>query len=661
MVVCYDLPGNRSSTRPHWHSAVEMALVLQNPLIVIEGGVSRQVAEGDVSLINSDVVHTTRARDARQSKGLVVLLSIEMLKTACPDFEGSRLVIPPQGDTRQRIIGVLTEIYQCKQQSRPYSQALTNALLWKLVWYLLDGCLVKGEESRSAAQKEDYLARQALSYIEQHFKEELSLSQLAAHVGLQENYFCRYFRKYVGMSFGQYLAQVRLRYALAWQASIVREYARPDQFVTHNLDFNWTGYSNGIQSEVDHDRVAECLDIAGCDIYHPTQASLTGIEIAQSGDQTRSLKNAPYLVLETEAQGFPSWTPFPGQLRLQAISHLASGAEMVEYWHWHSIHNSMETYWKGLLSHDFKPSAIYQEAKTVGREFAKLSGALNGLHKENKVAILVSNIALTSLKYFPISGGMFGGNIDYNSVVRWMYQTLYHMNVGVDFIYADSLPEGADLSKYSLICIPALYAAPESLLRTLLSYEEKGGTLLATFKTAFADENIKVYHDEAPHILSQAFGLSYSQFTVPENVTLDGIGGGEAAINWMELLIPENGTEVLSHYDHPYWKAYAAVTRAKYGNGQGYYIGCHAGEKVLAALMTEVLKTAGVDTPFAGSPVTVRQSVDSEGRKVTFLLNYSMQPVNVTVPASVNLLTDEQYPDGAGVTLPDWGYLIIRE
>ena len=100
MVVCYDLPGNRSSTRPHWHSAVEMALVLQNPLIVIEGGVSRQVAEGDVSLINSDVVHTTRARDAGQSKGLVVLLSIEMLKTACPDFEGSRLVIPPQGDTR---------------------------------------------------------------------------------------------------------------------------------------------------------------------------------------------------------------------------------------------------------------------------------------------------------------------------------------------------------------------------------------------------------------------------------------------------------------------------------------------------------------------------------------------------------------------------------
>ena len=35
-------------------------------------------------------------------------------------------------------------------------------------------------------------------------------------VGLQENYFCRYFKKYVGLSYTQYLARVRLRNALAY-------------------------------------------------------------------------------------------------------------------------------------------------------------------------------------------------------------------------------------------------------------------------------------------------------------------------------------------------------------------------------------------------------------------------------------------------------------
>ena len=71
------------------------------------------------------------------------------------------------------------------------------------------------------------------------------------------------------------------------------------------------------------------------------------------GDFTRSMKRAPYLVTETNAQtiGWDAkgqFPPFDGQLRLQAWAHVASGAHMVEYWHWHSLHYGQETYWKGL-------------------------------------------------------------------------------------------------------------------------------------------------------------------------------------------------------------------------------------------------------------------------------------------------------------------------
>ncbi len=48
------------------------------------------------------------------------------------------------------------------------------------------------------------------------------------------------------------------------------------------------------------------------DIYHPTQDELTGAEIAFGGDSTRSLKEDNYFVLETEAQGYPGWTPYDG-------------------------------------------------------------------------------------------------------------------------------------------------------------------------------------------------------------------------------------------------------------------------------------------------------------------------------------------------------------
>ena len=40
-----------------------------------------------------------------------------------------------------------------------------------------------------------------------------------------------------------------------------------------------------------------------------------------------------------------------------------------------------------------------------------------------------------------------------------------------------------------------------------------GGTLVVTFKSGFANENVKVHADAQPHILKDALGISYDQFT----------------------------------------------------------------------------------------------------------------------------------------------------
>jgi len=88
----------------------------------------------------------------------------------------------------------------------------------------------------------------------------------------------------LGSAFDRFRRSQVSRY-LAWQAGIVREYAREDQFVTHNFDFDWgPGWSYGVQPAVDHFEAAECLDVAGVDIYHPTEDDLTGKEIAFGGD-----------------------------------------------------------------------------------------------------------------------------------------------------------------------------------------------------------------------------------------------------------------------------------------------------------------------------------------------------------------------------------------
>jgi len=120
------------------------------------------------------------------------------------------------------------------------------------------------------------------------------------------------------------------------------------------------------------------------------------------------------------------------------------------------------------------------------------------LKKQNDVAVLISNEALTALKWFGIDAmAADNGQVSYNDVVRWMYDTLYKMNVECDFIW----PESENLSKYKMIVVPALYAAPDELLIRLEKYVQEGGVLAATFKTAFANENVKISHEIQPHIL----------------------------------------------------------------------------------------------------------------------------------------------------------------
>jgi beta-galactosidase len=450
---------------------------------------------------------------------------------------------------------------------------------------------------------------------------------------------------------------------LAWQVTLVKEYSKKTQFVTHNFDYEWRGFSFGIQPDVDHFAAAKTLDIAGADIYHNTQDDLTGIEISFGGDVARSMKGGKnYFIIETEAQGFPQWTPYPNQLRLQAFSHLASGANMVSYWHWHSIHNSAETYWKGLLSHDFEPNPTYNEAKTIGKDFDRLSDKLINLKKTNDVAILFSNEALSAFNAFSFG---WGAKENYNDILRPMYDALYKMNVGTDFID----PLVVDFSKYKMIIVPALYAASDDLLNKLNGYVKNGGHVVYTFKSGFSDENVKVRSTVQPGIINEACGMSYSQFTIPKNVSLKDdpykVGAEQNKVQtWMELITPTTA-KVLAYYNHLEWGRYAAITQNEYGKGVATYIGCMTN----AALNEKILKQALVKANLWGIhqelvfPLIAKTGVNQNGKKIHYYFNYSAKPTSFIYrqKSGIELLLNKAVAQNSALDLEVWGVKIVEE
>ncbi|MET3558480.1 beta-galactosidase [Streptococcus rupicaprae] len=447
---------------------------------------------------------------------------------------------------------------------------------------------------------------------------------------------------------------------LQWQADIVAEYTQDDQFITQNFDFEWRGYSYGVQPDVNHFKAAKAITVAGCDIYHPTQDELTGMEIAFGGDSTRNLKKDNYLVLETQAQGFPAWTPFKNQLRLQAYSHLSSGANAVMYWHWHSIHNSAESYWKGLLSHDFRENDTYYESKKIGQELKALSPKLVNLKKSNRVALLVSNEALTGLKWFPIDmNAAFQSTLTYNDVVRHYYTALYQLNIEVDIVS----PDHDGWSDYEILVVPALYAAPDSVYEELGRFVSRGGKLLASFKTAITNEHLKISYGGTPKNLEKVFGMTYNQFTIPTGQVLDG-EIFEAAVpvrGFMEYLKPDTAKS-LATYGYSQTQSASAITLNSYDYGQAVYIACMLDQMDLNHVLEWIFeKEFSYELSPYRFPIVVKKGQNDAGNTITYILNYSNQEKVVASPISGQaLLEADLVQEGQILKLEPWGLEIIE-
>ncbi len=465
----------------------------------------------------------------------------------------------------------------------------------------------------------------------------------------------------LGCAFAYFQRRMVTEY-LAWQAGIIRRLKRPGQFITQNFDMDWRGHSYGIQSDVDHFAAARAFDVAGIDIYHPTGDRLTGAEISFGGDLARSMLRDNYLVMETQAQSMAGRQelPYPGQLRLQAFSHLASGADMIEYWPWQSIPNSVETYWKGVLSHDGEPNPLYEEVKGVGTAFRQTGDRLTNLRIKNKVAILFSNASLTALNWFG-----FSDSLGYNDILRREYDALYKMNVGCDFVD----PSSGNFGDYSLIIVPPLYAASDSLLAKLNDYVRAGGHIVYSCKSGFTDENVQVRPSRQPGGLREACGVSYQMFTNIGRLPLAGdpfhVGATDNEVHdWAELLVPETA-RVLAWYDHPYWGKYAAITQNRYGKGMVTYIGTLPSKTILDTLLRQAVKEAGVSSPDQelSFPLITKHGINHWGKTIRYYFNYSDAARSFRYPygAAVNVLTGVKIGAGVTITLQPWDLLVLEE
>jgi beta-galactosidase len=452
--------------------------------------------------------------------------------------------------------------------------------------------------------------------------------------------------------------QNRVTEFLGWQAGLVRAHRRPDQFVTQD-------FASAMRLDVNEPEVAKVLDVVSANPYHGTQDHMDGAWQALVGDYFRSLKHENYLVTETNAQarGWDSsgqYPPYDGQLRLDVYTDVSSGANMVEYWHWHSIHAGQETYWKGVLSHDLEPNRAYAEVSRVAHELQKVGPQLVNMKIRNEVAILYSPDSNNGITFMPYTHGAGG----YSTVLQQLHQALYKANVGADFVF----PSTAEFSQYKLLIVPSLYVADDALLKRISDYVRGGGHVLMTFKSGFTNENSAVRWEKAPGPLRDAAGFTYQEFSnleKPLALRDDPFHVGEEnrVSQWAEFLQPTTA-KPLASYDHPFFGRWPAITENQFGKGTLLYEGCVLSDGLQQAVVQHALKNSGIafDPEAFRAAVRVKRGINSKGKTLTYLLNYSSATVEVKYGglAAHDVLTGKVVNAGQMLSIAPWD-LVIAE
>ncbi|WP_327581558.1 beta-galactosidase [Nonomuraea sp. NBC_00507] len=421
---------------------------------------------------------------------------------------------------------------------------------------------------------------------------------------------------------------------IGWQAEIVRELVPADRVLTTCLAY---------QRPALHDmELSRHLTITSGNAYYLTQDALTADEpgehtwytssptaLFQSADRMYASKQGRFWVTETNATSIAgpglNLPPYDGQLRQAAWALIARGAEMVSYWHWHTLHFGAETYWGGILGHSLEPGRVYKEIATLGAELETAGDDVSGLVPDAEVGFLYSHDSKWALGFQPPFDDA------YESVVAALYRGAADAGLQARFL---SEPDPA----LPVLVAPALYCLTPELAEALKAYVEGGGHLVLTFLSGYADAEARARAEVAPGPLRELAGVRYLEYsTLLRPVPLR--GGGQAT-RWADGLETDDA-EPLDWYDHPHFGRWPAITR----NGTVTYVGTLPDRDTLRQLFREIAQPRlASDDP----RVTLRSAVNRRGERLWFAHNWSDRETAVTLAAPGIEVTGSREPVAAG-------------
>ncbi|MGM0878176.1 MAG: AraC family transcriptional regulator [Bacillota bacterium] len=228
----------------HWHEFYELSFVVSGEGKQILNGISYTMKRGDLFLLSPADFHEIYVENGSTVELYNVIFSEEMLRDGLQEMLFSRMVENVAVIRLEDILYIESEFQRLWAEE--HSLNIGNQLMNKniLERIIIEFIRRSGEKKGFIDQKsinlENKHITKTLSYIQHHFRERLTLEQVAKEAQLSPTYFSKYFSKATGIAFQSYLQELRLQFA----KSLIKSSELPITEICYACGFNTLTHFN---------------------------------------------------------------------------------------------------------------------------------------------------------------------------------------------------------------------------------------------------------------------------------------------------------------------------------------------------------------------------------------------------------------------------------
>ncbi len=211
--------------RMHWHEYLEIALCLGVGGRFLFGRRSYPAEPGDIFLIDNAEPHVCLADPPNRMRLLLVLFRPELIAApGCRSFDTDYLSpfmrggrpfanrLPAGGAAAAELRPILLELKSIRDRQDPADQHLLDANLRRALAVLVRHARADDPASEEAAAPGDRheQVRPVLSYVEEHFRESLTLEQVSEQMHVSASRVRHLFKDVTCVGFKEYVTGLRL-------------------------------------------------------------------------------------------------------------------------------------------------------------------------------------------------------------------------------------------------------------------------------------------------------------------------------------------------------------------------------------------------------------------------------------------------------------------